>query len=129
MPDLANLPMSTTGTDAAADTTKQILTLATAIIGLTVTFLDKFRGSAAAGETAPIETLWQIEFSWIAFGTVIFFGLWTLLAITGEVDKAKLEKRTPTAMNLNVRLPAFLTIIGFAAGMVFVIWAGLDKFG
>lgn len=120
--------MPTTGTDAAAETTKQLITLSTALIGLTVTFLDKFRSQAPDGTKASIEKLWQIELSWLAFGVVILTGLWTLMAITGEIDEATLQGRDPSAMRSNIRIPATLMVLAFLTGMCFVIAGGFSKF-
>ncbi|MEM9973703.1 MAG: hypothetical protein AAF771_05940 [Pseudomonadota bacterium] len=118
----------TTGTDAAADTTKQLLTLSTAIIGLTVTFLDKFRPVVGDGEAAQIAVVWQVKVCWIAFGAVIFLGMWTLMAITGEINDAAKTKRTPDAMSGAITIPAICMVVGFGAGMVFLIWSGFAQF-
>jgi hypothetical protein len=115
------------GAEAAAETTKQIVTLATAVIGLTVTFADEFRTVTDAA--VPLEAHWSLKAAWLAHGIAIVLGVWTLMAITGIQNAAALSTTVPDANATSVRIPALLMIVAFAAGMIFVIVAGFVRFG
>jgi len=113
------------GTEAAADATKQVVTLATGIIGLTVTFAEKFKSKD------EIVVLWTMKGSWICFGVAIAFGVWTLLAIAGVANKAAqaAPAKVPDADETSIRIPAIVMVLAFVAGMVMVIWTGFKQFG
>lgn len=66
--------------DFAADTTKQLITLATAIITLTVTFSKDIIG---VGDNSP-KTL--LVWTWAIFILSILFGILTLMALTGTLQ-------------------------------------------
>jgi heme A synthase len=80
MPD----KLSSEGLKAAADTTKQIITLATGVIALTVTFLEKIvqPQSGSAGRIVP----WTMFAAWVLFGLAILAAVITLGAVTGTLD-------------------------------------------
>ena len=115
--------MAHTGTEAAAAATKQIVTLASGFIGLTVTFAEKFKGKD------EIVVLWTMKGSWICFGVAIAFGVWALLAITGVANKAALDAAVPNADETSIRIPAIVMVLAFVVGMVMVIWTGFEQFG
>lgn len=65
----------------AQDSVKQLMTLSTGIIGLTVTFSkDIFSTPNNCQQSLLVN-------SWILFLISIFLGLWTLLALTGTLGK------------------------------------------
>jgi hypothetical protein len=66
--------------DFAADLTKQLITLSTAIITLTVTFSKDIIGSV------DYSIRYLILLSWIGFMISILFGVLTLMALTGNLD-------------------------------------------
>lgn len=115
------------GAEAAAETTKQIVTLATAVIGLTVTFADEFR--VVTDSVIPLSVHWSLKVAWLAHGLAIVLGVWTLMGITGIQNEAALAKQVPDANAVAVRVPALLMILAFALGMAFVIVAGFERFG
>lgn len=121
------------GLKTALETTKQIITLSTGVITLTLTFLEKivaFQGGV--GRHVP-DTL---KIGWICFGFAIAFAVWTLMAITGSLNaldrKARQlslndaqQKATETlADGTNIRIPALLMLFFFAAGTALVIATG-----
>lgn len=100
--------------EAARDTTKQLITLSSAIITLSITFSKDFL--KLDDNISKLIAL----LSWGAFFLAIFFGLWTLLAITGTLDnKNKLEKIS--IYERNIASPAFLQIIAFLLGLALLI--------
>src|SRR5687768_8878476 len=78
------MALSVNGLNATADAAKQIITLSTGIIALTVTFLkDVFGlGSAAGPATLP----WTLYAAWFFLGLAVLAGLWTLLGVSGSLD-------------------------------------------
>lgn len=81
--------------DFAADITKQLITLSTAIITLTVTFSKDIVG---VGDTLPkILLVW----TWGIFILSIFFGILTLMALTGTLQPLSKEKKEIKDENSN----------------------------
>jgi hypothetical protein len=105
--------------DSTADLVKQILTLSTGIIALTVTFLKDVVGSSAA------RAGWAIRLSWISFLFAIVFGLWTLAAIAGSISR----QPTASVYGSNITIPLSFQFGAFGLGIVSVLifgWASLD---
>ena len=100
---------------SASDTTKQILTLCTAVLTFTVTFAKEFKGAA---QTLP--TPGSLRLCWLTLTIAIFFGVWTLMAITGTQQKPT----SGNAMGANIRIPAALMVISFAVGILCLALAG-----
>lgn len=109
--------------DAAAETVRQVLTLATGVIALTVTFADDIiePGSAA---------LPWVKWAWTLFGTSIFFGILTLMAITGNLHKAATSSTNPDMFATNIVVFGNLQIwICFGALVLTICFGiiGLDE--
>jgi hypothetical protein len=101
--------------DFAADLVKQLITLSTAIIAITVTFAkDIF---VVSGSCA-FEWLFA---AWIMFFICIFFGIWTLMALTGTLNPIKQSQHSLTIQGVNCRVPASLQILTFLLGLAFTI--------
>ena len=95
--------------DFAADLTKQLITLSTSIVTVTLLFGEHFpRQSHLA--------LW----AWILYLISTLFGLWTLMALAGTLAPLK---PPPTNLDLkfNVRLPSSLQVVAFAVAVFFTI--------
>lgn len=125
--------MTETGTKSAEETTKQIITLSTSMIGLTLTFAEKFNSADAKAIVVP----WQLKYSWLAFGLAVTLGVWTLMAITGETNRCTTAAPPgggalidpPNANRSSIRIPASLMIFSFIAGIGLAIGAGFSRFG
>ncbi|MDA8295260.1 MAG: hypothetical protein M0004_01505 [Actinomycetota bacterium] len=133
---MADLLINQSEFDAARDTCKQVLTLSTAIVTITVTFL-----TSVIKQAAPSTRLW-IHLSWLGFALAVLFGVWTLLALSGSV--ATRTERTsrksgdargnatagaaasaaPSIYSANVRMPALLQMVCFVAALVCTIVFG-----
>jgi hypothetical protein len=100
--------------DFAQESTKQILTLATGIIALTITFSKDFLSSVPDG--AKRYALW----SWGLFLISILFALWTLNALTGS-----LSKKEPSIYSRNITIPSILQIISFLGGLILTVIFGI----
>ena len=121
------------GLKAALDTTKQVITLSTGVIALTLTFLEKIvQPQADAARHVPT----ALKYSWIGFGLAIVFAIWTLLAITGTMNAVDRKTRGGTltsaqahaadllADGTNVRIPALAMLACFALSIALVIASG-----
>jgi hypothetical protein len=100
--------------DFSADLTKQLITLATGIITITITFSHDFVKNPAAAPKGLAYTAWYF------FLASIFFGILTLSALTGDLD-AKDKTAEPTIFKPNIiifSVPQFLT---FFAGLAYTI--------
>lgn len=94
----------------ALEATKQMITLATGVITLTITFArdylvtfdPEFKKFAIAG--------------WILFIFSVVCGQFTLLALTGSLCNEK-----PSIIGWNVRIPSILQIISFLMGLGVVV--------
>jgi len=95
----------------AQDCTKQIITLATGVIALEITFAKDFVSTLAAGSRV------YALLSWLSFLLSVIFGIWTLLALTGELERIDGESKTPSIRAGNVTFPAIAQIIFFIIGL------------
>lgn len=111
--------MAKNGAESAAETTKQIITLATGMLGLTVTFAKEFKPA-----NTDLSVPQSLEIAWLFYGITILFGIWTLMAITGSINKAALKDKTPDAQTSNIQIPAVLMVLAFLVAIGLTIWAG-----
>jgi len=97
--------------DFSADLTKQLITLATGIIALTVTFKkDFFDNPAAASHLLAYCT-------WYSLLASVGMGILTLSALTGNLD-AKDESKKLTIFSTNVVVFSLLQFITFGVGLL-----------
>jgi hypothetical protein len=121
------------GLKTALETTKQVITLSTGVITLTVTFLEKIvQPDGGTGRHVP----GTLKLSWICFGFAILFAVWTLLAITGSMnaldrdarklplDGAQQRAVQQLADGANIRIPALLMLLVFIAGIGLTVATG-----
>ena len=105
--------------DFASDLTKQLITLATGILALTIPFAKDVLGGTTQSRS-------ELQTAWILYLLSIFFGLWTLAALTGELEQSTTDAK-PSIRGRNVTLPAVLQMLAFAAGTTAVVWLGMKK--
>ena len=103
------------GLTAAADATKQIITLCSAFLTFGVTFAAAFK-PADARLTVPS----GLKLSWLLLAVSIVCGVWTLLAITGTQQ----QSGGGNAMGWNIRIPAIGMVLAFLVAMGCMAWAG-----
>jgi len=106
----------------ARDTTKQLLTLATGIIALMITFAKDFVQSV--DETARLFAL----LSWGLYLLSVIGGLWTLLALTGTLE-AKDDSVPVSIRGSNVTLPATIQILSFLVGLGLTVFTEIAGWG
>jgi hypothetical protein len=126
--------LSAEGLKAAADTTKQIITLSTGVIALSITFLEKIIQPVTAEGSRSVP--WTISAAWIFFGLSIIAGVATLGAVTGTLDAMDRKQNglaltanqeqsvAALASGSNVVIPARAMSVLFVAGMAFMITTG-----
>lgn len=101
--------------DAARDSSKQVLTLTTAILTLSITFSDKIVGLGNLTDADKSTLRW----AWAVFGVSMVFGIWTLLALTGSTA----ENGDESINDLSIRIPAIVQMLAFLAGVaLFVVF-------
>jgi hypothetical protein len=106
--------------DFAQDVTKQVLTLATGIIALTVTFFKDFANHATY--TAEV----VMGCSWIAYLISVILGVWTLMALTGTLQPLRSSNAARLSIQgKNVRLPASLQLFFFLIALIMSVSAGI----
>jgi hypothetical protein len=95
--------------DFTADLTKQLITLSTSIVTVSLLF----------GEHFPKQSVLAV-WAWTFYLVSAVFGLWTLMALTGTLAPVK---PPPTDFDIkgNVRLPSALQIVTFGVAVILTI--------
>lgn len=107
--------------DFAADATKQIITLSTAVIGLTVTFLKDILQT-------PTSYGWTLKAAWFLYALAATAGLWHLLGLAGSLgNKDKVPDAKLSIYSQNASFPMFLQLVCFVLAVVFTIAFGWQR--
>jgi hypothetical protein len=112
------MAQSVEGLKSAADTTKQIATLSTGIIGLTVTFANEFTGKGGH----PLTPL-LLQLSWLFLVFSVISAVVTLMAITGSLSKIDQgitmfeDQNLVDANSKNIKLPGVVMLFSFVIGL------------
>lgn len=102
----------------AADICKQLITLATGVLALEITFTKDLTSKLVDSDIR------LLELSWIALTVSVLFGVWTLMAITGSAGQSV----TPKAQDIykkNVTIPMIIQIIAFLIGIILSVIYGI----
>src|ERR1044072_3742099 len=103
----------------AADIAKQLITLASAILALEVTFAKNIMDAKFDGMAKFL-----LAGSWILLLLSVLAGIWSLLALTGSLGQH--STLTPeTIYGGNIRIPAFFQILLFFGGLSLSVWFGI----
>lgn len=108
------------GATFAADVTKQLLTLATGVLAVTVTFMSDLVPNPSAATTA------LMAFGWFALLVCVMAGTWCLLALTAEVGEAERETGAASRASIfrpQVMWPARVQALAFLAGLILILLA------
>ena len=99
----------------AADIVKQMITLATVIIGLEITFRKEFLTTTnSTGQTVVImDDKWLLYLSWGLLIFAIPCGVWALMALAGSA-----EKQHSSIYGLNIALPVAMEMLSFLFGLI-----------
>lgn len=98
----------------AADLTKQLITLSTILIAISITFFEKFTNEI---------TKWVLISSWILLFLSLIFGVITLMALTGSLGKIQndTELQASNIYKKNITFFSVLQIISFILGVLLLI--------
>lgn len=111
---------SLAGFQSTNDLAKQLITLSTGSLALSITFTKDIIKSAV-----PVVT-WPLKIAWVAWLLSVCFGIWTMMAVTGMVFK--ITEKTGVSESVtygeNVSIPALLQILMFVVGIVLLIVHG-----
>lgn len=110
------------GLKAAADAAKQVITLASGIAALTITFAKEFKPPDARLLAVP----WQLKVAWLLYGATVFFGVWILYAISGSLANPNDPNAKLGPMGSNVRFPSMAMLICFVTALSLTIAAGFS---
>jgi len=106
--------------DFAADAVKQIITLSTAIIGLTVTFLKDVLGDATA-------RTWPLRTAWVLYAVAILFGVWALLSLTGSLGDKRIKTADLDIYSGNAVIPMVVVVIAFVGAVGLTVFFGWSR--
>jgi len=102
--------------DFAQELCKQLITLSTGLIGLTITFWKDVIGAQ------PAHSTWLAYSSWYALLLSVFCGIWMLMALTGVLEPNKVDSSyTPSIRASSVVIPSILQIFSFIAGLALMV--------
>ena len=113
--------------DYASDTAKQIITLSTGILALTITFAKDILGSISSVAKVLLMLAWLVYLFSIAFGLI------TLFTLTGTLDSwSKCQPPSPGAAppsppsiyDPNIARPAKFQILSFLAATFLIFLSG-----
>jgi hypothetical protein len=102
---------------AVSDWTKQILTLSTGIVTLTIAFADKIFGALSTAEKA------FLYIGWVIYAIAILAGVMVLGGLAGALGKTS-DLKAEDVYGWNVRLFAMIQLGGFFFGTVALIIFG-----
>ncbi|MDQ3622268.1 MAG: hypothetical protein M3463_07245 [Verrucomicrobiota bacterium] len=105
--------------DFAQEVSKQLITLATAVIAVSLTFGADIATCATGNARSFL--IW----SWSLLLVSLVFGLWTLMALAGNLETASASSTTPSIRTANVTIPAVAQILLFLAGLVLAVLFGI----
>ncbi len=109
--------------DFSLEVTKQLVTLAMAILVLTVTFLDTTEKGPDTSETP-----WLWVSAWIIYILSVVFGILTMMALTGTLEpKDKAQVKTTTIRQGSVVMFSCMQIVLFVVGTACVVALGTIK--
>jgi hypothetical protein len=101
--------------DYARDSTKQLMTLATGVIALTITFSKEFIGPT------PPDFKDYIIWSWILLLISICFGQICLMALTGILGSQKEPRPLLNIYDKSIKRPAICQVLTFFGGLSLII--------
>jgi hypothetical protein len=102
--------------DFASEATKQLITLATAVVALTITF-SKDVLDLTNGEGKVV-----LGWAWILYLASVIAGIVTLQALAGSLGTSKRGERAPSIYERNVTIPAIAQVACFGVGTLFTVF-------
>lgn len=119
-------PRSQKAFEFASNSVKQLITLSTGIVALTITFAKDILHGVSLGPRALLIG------AWLVYLLSITFGVWTLLALTGSLEPEGADPQNWPRASIrgkNVKIPSVLQVLSFLLGtlltVAFGIWAAV----
>lgn len=114
------MDVSLAGFQSANELAKQLITLATGSLALSITFTKDIIKT-----NVPVVT-WPLKIAWIAWLLSICFGIWEMMALTGMIFKITENAAAAKSVTYaaNVSIPALLQILMFLLGIALLILHG-----
>jgi hypothetical protein len=110
-----------TGFKFAYDLAKELITLATGILALSITFTKDILKSLP-------KATWLLKSAWMAYLLSILFGICTMMALTGRLmPTTPLPPGEQSTFGASVRVFAGLQIIAFLTGTILIIGYGANS--
>lgn len=104
----------------ASKTVTQIMVLSSGILALTITFAKEQLAKERPNALPPLKVSWVFEI------LSILFGIYALMALTGQV--ASNELTNPSVWSSQVTIPASLQILCFLVSMIALVVAAWKSF-
>lgn len=122
-----NSKPSTEALKSASDLIKQIISLCTVVLSLTVVFADKFNPT---DQDLSVPLLLKI--AWGGYVLAIICGVWALGAVTGtlnEIDRSlncsgSVSASRADVQSTNIRFPSLLCVLAFAVSIALTAISG-----
>lgn len=109
--------------DLVVEITKQVLTLSTGVVALSVTFLTDVASDASGAARLVLGS------SWVVFIVAVVLGMMTLMAAAGIQRDADADGApTPSIDARNLRLLGAAQLLTFAFGLILLLAAGVMAF-
>jgi hypothetical protein len=103
--------------DFAQGATKQLITLATAVIALTVTFLTDVVKAASSGSARVL------QLAWILYFVSIVSGVFTLLGLAGNLERPG-NSGTPSIYRPNIVVFSLVQVLSFCIAVLLTLVFG-----
>jgi hypothetical protein len=114
-------PPGVEGLKAVADLAKQIITLGSALIGVTVTFADKFHAHETGKPVPPPPAL---NYAWTAYIASVLFAVLTLMAVAGSMNEIDVTGTEKHPERTNTKVWGFPMLFTFVIGLALTAIAG-----
>ncbi len=86
----------------------------------------KQREEGAAGQHQHVD-VWPAQVGWVLYAVSILCGGWTLLALSGSLERPPDGKHS--IYSANIRWPSGAQVLSFVAGVGFTVAFGWDAIG
>lgn len=112
------------GYKSANELTQQLITLATGVIALSITFTKDIL--TKPGQKVTL----LVKLSWLSYLLSVCFGIWAMMTLTGMIFRVSLSgvtdaiKENPYGSSF---LPSLLQILTFILGTVLIILYGINS--
>jgi hypothetical protein len=114
----------------ASDVTKQLITLSTGVVALTITFSKDILGGVSDERIKALFFAWEVKEThllagaWLVYLLSIIFGIVTLMTLTGNLERS----RSDSVYAGNIRLFSGVQIVLFLAATFAIIRFGIATF-